>query len=803
MRRLIAFLLAAFTLTPGQATAQAFVQAGEHSDFTRVVTRIPEGADWQATQQVRQVTLSLSGYDGGFDTRRLFDIIPRDRLLRAETQADRMTLDLACDCRVAAFDVAGGYVALDILSPGARPPVAVLPLSPAVPEPTALVQAPVLPNPRPLPLPLRSSTPDRFPVQPRVEPEPLPAPVPVPNLLLSTLPKPRDIKPADPAPVPIPDAPPPSPLGRDTLDPEAQRLLLEIQDRLSRELGTAATRGVLEPRGPSALPDPTRPQIDTGVFADELARNGPALEPPKPGQPVSNIRISTSMDLPKVAEQLGAQVSIGGIVCPAPATFDVVNWAEEGAFDAQISSLRQALYGEFDRLDPVIAKQLAQAYIYFGFGADARQILSLDSTLAQEEDLLLSAAENLENGYAAPGAALGGLMECTSDASLWAMLAHERLPENTPVDATAALLALSKLPVHLRRILAPGLSARLLAHGDTDAAASALRSLERLPEDMQPNAMLAQARISLKEGENDTGKAQLQEVINAGTAPSPDALIALIDEKIARDQPIDAMTAGLAEAYAKELVDTDLGPDLRRANVLALMKSSQFDRAFAAAATIKTTADPDRFEDLQRFMLRELTVAASDTIFVDLLFQQPDDVVMALPRRDRLAVIERLLALGFPQSAQRLVETLPDKPPHPPTRMLAARIAMAVDQPMLALERLADIDSEAAEVLRAEAKQQAGAHAEAHDIFSGNDREWDAVQSGWLAEDWQARTSPATPVFGPLVTLATNTPEPVRQGDGMLSRSDAVLEESSIARQTILDLLNAPLLDPDAVDVPE
>lgn len=775
MRAWGVLLLVLALLSPIRTAAQAFVQAGEHRNFTRVVTQLPDGIEWTVAQQGRQITLTLPGHQAGFDIGEVFDLIPRDRLARIASQSDRLILDLACDCRVAAFDVSGGYVALDILSPDARSSVDLVPILPPLTPQVALSTDATLPNIKP----------DRFPVLQGASPQP----VPVPNLLMADLPEPRRVPPDAIAPVDAPSSSAPSPLGRETIDPNARQLLLEIQDRLSREMGTAATRGVLEPRGPSALPDITRPQIDTDVFADDLP---PDLEGEQAGQALSNIRISTSMDLPALQGEEGSHVSLNGVVCPAPDTFDLTTWTDGRAFDTQVSALRQALFGEFDRLDTDIARRLARTYLYFGFGAEAKQVLQLDTELARAEHLLLAMAEIFEQGHAQPSAPLLDLTDCASDTALWAVMAHETLPTEMVIDPAPTLLALNSLPAHLRRILAPGLSNRFLAHGEVDAAAAALRSLERLPNELPPEAQLAQAKVTLKTGESDAGKEQLQDVIETGADPSPDALIALIHEKIAQDQPIDAMTAGLVEAYAKELEETALGPDLREAHVLALMKSGQFDRAFDVADALDEDDVGTKSTKLQGFMLRELTTAADDVIFLDHVFQQSNQVLSTLPRRDRLNLIERLLTLGFAQSAQRLINTLPDRPPHPPSRILAARIALALDQPIQAHNSLEGIDDVQANLLRAQAKRAAGDHAEARDLFNGANQDWDAVQAGWLAEDWENLTPPDAPIFGPVVTLATNTPEAVPQGEGMLARSGAVLEESGAARQTILDLLNAP-----------
>ncbi|MGJ8616828.1 MAG: hypothetical protein ACSHWS_08280, partial [Sulfitobacter sp.] len=83
------------------ATAEpAFVQSGEHVGFTRLVTKVAGEGRWHIEQKDRKVTLRLEGHSDGFDTSRVFDLIPRDRVERIESDRGALTLYLGCDCRV-------------------------------------------------------------------------------------------------------------------------------------------------------------------------------------------------------------------------------------------------------------------------------------------------------------------------------------------------------------------------------------------------------------------------------------------------------------------------------------------------------------------------------------------------------------------------------------------------------------------------------------------------------------------------------------------------------------------------------
>lgn len=756
MARLL--LLWVCLMLPFAATARPIsLQSGEHRGFSRLVAFLPAGTKWSITHEGTTVTLRYPGLTEGFNLRGIFDLIPRTRIAEMRSSADQLILTLDCACRVSAFVEERRFVVIDVASPGVR-----------LPTPLIRAQAPALTK-----------------VVPANTASALPAPPSARALPVLT-------ERQRPTPLPLPELPAAlaDPLQRSPLTEAEQAILDDVQKRLAQELGSAATRGVLDPK--ENLPPP-----QDNAAPPETAATLPAEDaPPAQGPPglVNNMRVSTSMDLPGRAQGGLETLALDGAICPADALVDLAGWGADTPFDKQIGAAREKLFGEFDRLDPGAALHLARLYLHFGFGAEAKQALSLDPALAQDNALLIAIAEIMELDAARAPGQLRAFLHCDSDIALWAILAERTLDTAGKVDPAPALLALNKLPLHLRQFLAPALSQRFLSHGDTDAAATALRNLERLPEALPPAAHLAQAEIAIKEGSLDQGTAVLSQVVARNAAQSPEALISLVEAKLAQGQPISPQTAELVEAFAKELRDTPLGPDLRRTHVLALLRSGQFDAALAAAQALGGSADTNAAQALRHLILTELTKAADDVTFLSHVLQQPQRDLDQLNPDDKLPLARRLLDLDFAEKAQALVASQSSRSGQPQWQMLAAEAALALDQPYQAQAALLGLESPEADRLRAQAKSMIGDLSAARQLYLKTGQTKQADVAAWLSDSWQEVITPQTQTFGTAAALTAQELPDLSGGSALLARSTEAVEQSAAARELIADLLAQPAL---------
>jgi hypothetical protein len=106
--------------TAARAT-QIPVQSGEHDGFTRLVFTIPAGASWTLKQSERAATLVFKKDGVRFDTSKVFDRIPRERIrdLTQDESESALNIALGCACTVESFMHSPAHIVLDVKEPEA------------------------------------------------------------------------------------------------------------------------------------------------------------------------------------------------------------------------------------------------------------------------------------------------------------------------------------------------------------------------------------------------------------------------------------------------------------------------------------------------------------------------------------------------------------------------------------------------------------------------------------------------------------------------------------------------------------
>ena len=750
----------------GSASAQQInVRSGAHDSFARLVFDVPPGTTWEVESLTTGARIAVNGHSAGFDISTVFDRIDGSYISGVSADNSAVTVDFSCDCSAQVFAQGPRMIVMDISAAS----------QPAVREATTDFS-----------LNFVGQQPLRFQAIQGQQKTSLQAPPQVTPIsdfgaIGRIPPRQNTMQPAN---------------DSQEFETNSERLQL-AQKKLSRQIGVAATRGVLAPsgRGIDAKLSTTKPQIDTRIFdsssPDET--NEPMTEPVS-----GNIRITSSADIPSLGgRQLPTSTNLG-IPCIDPAVVAVQHWGSDGGLPPKLATLRSSLFGEFDRLDHDVAVQLAKTFLHYGFGAEAKQILMMDDALAQAHPALASIAEIMEHGHSRDSKYLRHFMDCESDLALWAILSVPELNPSATININAALLSLSGLPKHLRNFIAPELSRRLLAYGNEDGAAAALRSLERGPEALSPNANLAKADLEMSQGNTEKAQDRLSEVVASNAEQSAEALIKFVDSHLAEDAEIDEEVATLVEAYAIEMRNDPIGEDLRRTHVLALGKSGQFSEAFEALSRVRAR-NIEMTEDILRSSVLDLLVrSASDVEFLDHSFAQmtiaPDTILPST----RFGLAERLAELGFHEQAEIILNAGPRFPNSAKTALLMAEISLALERPQEALAHLFGETSEAATLLRARAEKLSGDYSEAFSIYASLGDESNSGQAAWLSDEWSLLVEEGAPVFGPVVRVAQSTLENPPQLEGMLDRAATAIAESQEARQVIRDLLNSDALATEA-----
>ena len=740
------------------------VRSGAHDGFARLVVRTPNGTEWSLQPRNGGAALRMSGYDGSFDLSGVFDLIDRTFIQSVENTDGGFDIEFACDCTAQAFEVDGGFVVIDVAKTPAEAMAANLP-SIDWPAPKTRLQLPgsaEIISFEEIP-PLQESI-------ERVPPSPS-APV-----------QPREVTPLSQAREALADAlPEPSDESVSVLPTQ----LAEAQRNLARRVAIAATRGILDPTSDTvSLPTSSpSPQIDVSIFNSSVAPQNTSRVA------AANLRVTSSSDLPGQALIRDLESTSMGLQCPDENLVDVGAWGTELPPMQYISDLRAQLFSETDRLQREIAVDLARLYLHFSFGAEASQVLKIDADLAAEHPELIEIAEIMEFGNVNGDAFLSRFTDCSSAVSMWAVLAHDDLGPSATIDVNAALLAVTGLPMHLRRFIAPMLSRKFLQYGDEAAAATALRSLERAPDPLSAGAELARAELQMAEGNQDAAQETLAGVVASNEQQSAEALIQFVDSHLAADSLIDEDVATLVEAYAIEMREDPLGPELQRTHVLALAKSGQFDQAFAALDRFGRREDDPVRDDLRASLIGIATRNATDVVFLEHIFTHTRAQRKIGTPAITLAATQRLLELGFPHMASSLLSMQEELPNSARVKKLRAQLALDLGRPLEAEAMLFGLESDQAKRLLAEAEAQSSNFDTASVLFADVGDEDARVRNAFLAEDWDSLAAEGNSPLAGVASLIDVPVDDIGDTEGMLGRLNSSLSESARARDLIQSLL--------------
>lgn len=725
-------------LNCGTASADPIVvRAGEHDGFTRLVLLLPEGTSWTMESSSGKKTIDLSGHLDGFDTARVFGVVPRNRLRDLSSSASSINLMLGCECEVKAFMEAGNYLVLDVLD---GPPLQV----------NEQIQASELEFDRPQlfgygELLWSGRDPEQsFEKRQREDPEQSEA---------------------------------------DSSDQQGEALS-SLNSQLIESIGRAASRGILEIAPGEANPEPEEiaKEIDAEIFdsSDSIP-----LQPPLPK---NNIRITNSRDAPHGAAT--PELSSLGETCPSPDTVDLPSWNSSEDVNQSISEIRANLFSDLGRLDEAAAEELGKTYLYFGFGAEARQALSLSEPLLQKSGVLLDLVEIFENGYTRNPRVLHRFADCDSDFALWSILAARELDPGQPVNVPAALRGLARQPDHLRSFLAPALGDRLLQIGNTEAAAHALRNSGPIGDMFEQDSTITEARLSRATGNTEAADEKINKLAVSGAPDSPSALIDTINETFKGGGSLAPELALLAQAYSVELRNTDLGSKMTEANILAAAMTGQFEIAFAELEKTKPDISPASYAKQLSNIFLAVEKGLNDVDFLETVFDHFPHEGDSLHPDAVFNIANRLVSLGFPEFAMQVLSD--DRPESMPDRekMLAAKAMMDLGRGQESLEYLEGINDGLSLGMHARAAEMVGNSDEATALYADAQEEQSALEASWLSENWLELLPPDAPIFGELRDIATTQMPVPTLNPSALTQSQSLLLETETTRETIERLLN-------------
>lgn len=804
IRRVIAIAFAALIAAP--VLAQTIVtRSGEHKGFTRLVMRLPGDADWSLTQSGHAATVNIDAPEVVFDTSRVFNLIPRKRLqsLAQNGPGQPLRLQLGCDCNVTSYVEENGYLVVDIRDGGLpeQPKYtaasSVLPLTPPVStgyrysfSQSAAVDARMALE---LAAAMAGQGSEVQAVRSQQQARSLNAALDeIASAARSESRQATDLAlPLDEASYAeveqvasdeqISDLPETGML-LDMAETERAAVVNESEQRLLQQIGRAANQGLISV-ATGALPE------GVSVGLDPLGRSD------RPLNPLDHISVTSAIDretgLVAAMSEEGDQLH-----CLPDRMVAVQRWGNESPFADQVSSLRSALVREFDDVNPASVLALARIYLFFGFGAEARSMLMIlpPENQSNEEVALLSAMATLIDGEHLPVQhAFAGQQSCEGDSAFWAALADRAVKKGANTDAIQQTF--SKLPVHLRVHLGPRVSQMFAETGDHHVAEAILRAVDRAGVEEVPEINLAEAAIAELAGDSEKVAEELTEEVAERTGNAPVALIDLVALSVRERKALSPDVPDLVASYELENRDTELGAQLRHAQVSALALMGQFHDSFKELQDLSVRDGPNaRAQAIEPLMLL-LTERADDVTFLQYSLDFAGHATATEAAQVAIAVSRRLLDLGFAEQAQALLHKLSLEPGNETVRLMMAEAALQMDKPHRALVELMGLEGSEANQLRAKALWQNGEFGRAGEYLLAEQQIDEAARGFWHSENLAAikamETASDAP-FGAVASTTTQIGETVQDPQGLtpLAHARALVESSEGTRGGIEDLLS-------------
>ena len=681
-----------FGLSAGTAMAQAVVvKSGDHADFTRLVLTFPDAADWQLGRSKEGYELGLGARKAAFDLTDVYRLITKARLKSVWTDptTGRLQLGVACACHAIPFEFNRNTLVIDIKD-GAPPEGSTFE--------QALIGGEALP-----PIGLNAGV----------------APGPVPDFAVYDW---LEATAAASAPIE-------SPLTPDIFQSNLEGAVAGdgFRNAVIDQLAKGATEGIVE-----------------------IVPIGLADSSSTPSDGVANVRMGVG-DLPDALA--GVSVSDGkprpalsatGDLCPVEDRVDPARWGSMDSGATALFAARASMLGEFDEPDPDGLQNAIYTLLFFGFGAEARNLMQVFQS-TEKIDPLAVGLSYLVDGEAAPEKPFSGMQTCNSAAAFWALAEAEDKQNLAGLDGSAVARTYLGLPKHLKLAFAQVITQRLLQDGDAANAEIVRSALTRAAPGNAAIVPLVEATMALTAGEPEKAESYLEKVSDSAVAA--DALVALVEARFQMRSSVDEADVFALEAFAFESRGGKMDAVFQKALTHAKALSGDFAAAFALAGE-NATLRSDTWELLAAMGKDSdlLALAVGGSL-------QPDDRISASAQS---IFVRRLMDLGLPNAAMAWLAQVPPDP------VLAAEVFLANNDGRAALRALAaDLPAADPSVL-SEAFRETGDFVQAASVL----RDEGDSEAARRLERWGGIWTAATvAVAADPLTITAAEPEIAQSGD--------------------------------------
>ncbi len=703
------------------------IRAGEHPNYSRLVIPGTNDLAWEFRTFGREATLMLPTSSITYDTSRIFDRIPRARILKttAEVVGDEtyITLVLGCDCNVSTA-IEGGGLIIDVRDSAPSPADA------------TTVEAGAT-----------DTTPPQNTAQEVVE-----RPISRPAVGANAPPEPTD-QPSAPSGIPN-----------------------DLADLLIAQLNKAAEQGIVElndqeePPAPSQAPmqaaepqDPTPPQPDdTGLTPRFEAIDGldgvaermqQALDDVAGASDLGgSVRITIPEELaqPPKRQNNGRRPPADKVVadtdpdlqCVDDELLDVGYWADERSYSVQVADLQSRVFGEFDEPNLGAVLELARFFIFFGLGTEAKSLLD-DLKLEEfQSDLLMEIANTVEGKPHFDGGILDSAANCTGAVAMWRTAALDTTETQPLPDADEVIATFSELPIEVRRIIGPRLVKSFLARDQRTEASQIFAIVERAAGNHGDEHELMRAELALLNGDHGAAEQIYWTLVYENSASSGIAATALVTSMLDRDAQIPANVLSVLEALAFEYRGSELGKDLLLTAIKAKAGTNELaDAIKTALAEIEASPDMSQayFNAVDDILADASLSETGDVAYLSVIFDNWQIVESEVLRDEtKIKVAQEVMGAGLANTARDVLATLSDANEIEVRPILAEAAMRLNDRATVINLQTALPDDQLLRALASRALGGLGQHEEALTVATGVDDLPGTASLAWRAGVWDA-----------------------------------------------------------------
>jgi hypothetical protein len=646
--------------------ATIVVRSGEHPGFTRLVFSLPAKKEWQLTETQEGYSINFLGEPNDFDLSTAFDRITNQRITGIDVKSNTINIALACKCLVEPFALGNGMLVVDVKDNIGTEEIATS---------GRFVTAPPEPNPINIRGALEKRDQDNGPDKPQLT-------IDIASAITTAA---RHA---------------PNQTASDTLNirPSLEHVRTELLMQLSRGATTGVVNTVTQ------MPKPAR------ATKGEMHTENIRIQGER--------RISVGANRPN-----GGDMTATGNSCLSDDQLNIGEWADPSNVVSEFADKTTGLVGEFDHANAAKISEAVRYYLSIGFGVEARKIVEAFNS-SDPERAVLEALSFIVDLDLPPGAEFKEMESCNNSAALWAILANSSISDLNHVSTPAVLKSFSELPLHLRRLLGPGLAERFLAVKDHKTAHAIRDAILRATQQHDPAQAMLDARLDLAEGNLSSAENQLAELAGTSGIAGIEATVALIKAQVDDGQTVAHDLTTTAQSLLQEVRGGDHEAEIRSALALAYASQNRFDEAFALLNSRSPEAEQ---------VWKVLANQGSDDAVLSVAFVETEKEIPPISASSRNKISQHLLKLGFPRQA--LLWQAPRVDQDEASLVTSAEALLSLGNNLEALNLLEKSDGAASAKLRAKALARLQASDGVEQLIQ-TDQGSEASLAAKLKRDW-------------------------------------------------------------------